>query len=174
MVPGIGGSGSSHWQTLWERKYPEFSRVEQLDWDRPICADWMDKLHKAVEGAGAKPILVAHSLGCLLVAHWAAKSLSAAAGALLVAPADPDNICFPAQASGFWPVPMKRMEFPSILVASSDDPFCEMEFARRCAAGWGSRLMDAGPAGHINAEGGMGDWPFGFSLLQELLWMRRA
>lgn len=75
ILPGIGNSGPQHWQTLWQNSHPDFVRVEQRDWDRPVCAEWVAALDAAVRAAGPQAVLVAHSLGCLAVAHWAAQPL---------------------------------------------------------------------------------------------------
>ena len=69
MLPGIGNSGPGHWQTLWEQRNPSFVRVQQRDWDSPVCHDWVISLEHAVRAHSADVVLVAHSLGCLLVAQ---------------------------------------------------------------------------------------------------------
>jgi len=169
IIPGIGGSGPQHWQTRWELLQPSFTRVVQKDWETPLCSDWIDELEKAVAAAGPDTVLVAHSMGCLLVAHWAALTSRTIHGALLVAAPDPDVPCFPAGARGFSPVPCHRLPFKSVLVASSNDPYCSEAFLKRCADHWGSRFVNIGEAGHINAESGLGVWSDGFELLKMLL-----
>jgi len=170
ILPGLRGSGPEHWQTRWECAYGWFRRVEQRDWDRPDCAEWIEALERAVRGTVGEPILVAHSLGCLLVAHWSAlHGGRGVRGALLVAPPDPDEITFPGDASGFDPLPAARLPFPSIVVASEDDPFGSPAFVLRCADRWGSRYVNAGALGHINAESGIGTWEPGLVLLAELI-----
>ena len=119
ILPGIGNSGPQHWQTLWERRYPHFQRVNQRDWVRPVCDEWVGVLDAAVMACPSAPVLVAHSLACLLVAHWASRSTNAIHGALLVAIPDPDDPGFPADARGFSPVPLRPFPFPSIVVAST-------------------------------------------------------
>ena len=115
-------------------------------------------------------VLVAHSLGCLLVAHWAAASANGHIhGALLVAVPDPEGPSFPKEASGFSPLPVRPLGFPSVVVASADDPYGSAEHAARCAAAWGSRLVEVGAAGHINSASGLGAWSDGFALLRQLL-----
>ncbi|MDR4460317.1 MAG: alpha/beta hydrolase [Nitrospirales bacterium] len=166
--PGIGDSGHAHWQTLWESANPEFIRVEQKDWDKPICDEWVNGLEQAVAKIGENPVLVAHSLGCLCVAHWAVRTSLIIKGALLVAPPNPEGIDFPSEAQGFSPVPLVSFGFPSIVVASSNDPYGSLEFARVCAAAWESRFVNIGAAGHINSESGLGKWPEGWALYQEL------
>lgn len=169
ILPGVGDSESAHWQTAWERSNSRFQRVRQRDFDHPVCAEWTAVLDKAVEVSGPDVILVAHSLGCLLVAHWAEETPRKIGAALLVAVPDPSGPNFPKQAIGFARVPDKRLPFPSIVVASSNDPYGPIDFAERCASSWGSRFENLGPAGHINAASKLGDWPDGFRLLQSLV-----
>jgi uncharacterized protein len=121
-----------------------------------------------VAGCGPRCVLVAHSLGCLLTVHWAAETRLAARAALLVGVPNPDRPSFPPEISGFSPLPMRPLPFPSIVVASSDDPYGAPEFASACAAAWGSRFVGIGPAGHINAASGYGEWPEGLRLLAQL------
>jgi predicted alpha/beta hydrolase family esterase len=171
ILPGINDSGPEHWQSLWERALPAARRVKQADWDRPACPDWVATLGRAVNDAPGDVVLVAHSLGCLVVAHAVAmRALTPAVrGALLVAPPDPDARSFPDVATGFRPLPLQRLPFPSVLVASQDDPYSSMEFSTRVAEAWGSRFVNAGRAGHLNAASGLQDWPAGRAHLDELL-----
>jgi uncharacterized protein len=169
VVPGIGSSGPLHWQTRWELSHPSFRRVEQRDWETPHCSDWVQVLEKAVAASGPSTVLVAHSLGCLLVAHWAAQTALTVHGALLVAAPDPDGPCFPPGARGFNPIPLQRLPFESIVVASSNDPFARVEFLSRCAEHWGSRFVSIGEAGHVNADSGLEAWREGFEILKPLL-----
>ena len=168
IVPGINNSGPEHWQSLWEASSPQFQRVNQRDWDRPVCAEWVAALEQAVADAGPHTILVAHSLGCLAVAHWAASTQLSIDGALLVAAPDPDEPDFPAEIIGFAPVPLNALPFKSIVVTSTNDPYASVAFAERCASAWGSRLVNIGAAGHINSSSGLRDWPEGYRLLETL------
>lgn len=168
IMPGIGGSGPLHWQSRWQALEPSYQRVQVPDWDRPDLVAWQASLNTAVEAAGLAPVIVAHSLGCLAVAHWAAKGGQARA-ALLVAPPDPAGPEFPAVARSFAPVPLLPLGFPTRVVASRNDPYAGLEFAQRCAAAWGSAFTDVGLAGHINADSGLGDWNDGRRLLADLL-----
>jgi predicted alpha/beta hydrolase family esterase len=122
ILPGIGNSGPEHWQSRWERLFPSFRRVQQRDWETPLCSDWVDTLERAVVDSGPDTVLVAHSMACLLVAHWAAQSDSPIRSALLVAVPDPARPSFPSGARGFAPLPQLRFSFPSVVVASSNDP----------------------------------------------------
>jgi predicted alpha/beta hydrolase family esterase len=172
ILPGIGSSGPEHWQTRWERIHPEFIRVNQDDWDTPRCSDWVRRLDDVIGSSSTPVVLVAHSSACLLVAHWATTAeparSTAVGGALLVGPSDPDGPNYPPGPTGFSPVPLVKLPFPSIVVASTDDPYVGLDRARQCAAAWGSRLVVLPGAGHINAASGLGDWPTGLGLLREL------
>ena len=168
IVPGWGDSGDEHWQTLWEKATPGFQRVAQRDWLYPICSEWVETLAAAIRAAGGPVVLAAHSLGCLAIAHCARDAALPIRGALLVAPPDVERPDFPPVLEGFAPIPRERLPFASIVVASRNDPFSEFERARALAEAWGSRLVDAGELGHINADAGLGPWPAGERLLDEL------
>lgn len=168
IVPGIGDSDANHWQTRWQRKSGTAVRLAIEDWENPECGLWIDAIDAAVEKLGASTVIVAHSLGCLAVAHWAASSTVAVRGALLVAVPDPDGPNFPRAARGFSPLPLARLSFPSIVVASDDDPYGSPDHARRCAKAWGSHLVMAGNRGHLNSASSLGDWESGWALLQSL------
>lgn len=168
VLPGIGDSGPQHWQSLWEARHPAFRRVIQRDWNRPVCAEWAITLEQAVAESGADTVLVAHSLGSLLTAHWAAGTKRRIKAALLVAVPDPAGSAFPAEAEGFA-VTRQPLPFRSIVVASRNDPYADIAWSRTCATAWGSELIDIGDAGHINAASGLGEWPQGLALLQRLI-----
>jgi uncharacterized protein len=172
-VPGLGGSGPSHWQTLWEQSRPDTSRVELGMWDTPHRNAWVTKLDQAIRQAQAPVVLAAHSLGCLAVAWWAELAGqpfgAPVAGALLVAPADVDRAGAPESLHGFGPTPQKPLPFPSIVVASSDDPWIQIDRAAGLAQGWGSHFVDAGPQGHLNAASGIGWWEEGQALLDRVI-----
>jgi uncharacterized protein len=172
ILPGLSSSGPEHWQTHWEQADPTCRRVEQAEWETPRCADWVTTLDDAVALSGDSVALVAHSSACALVAQWArdaaAENLAKVRGALLVAPSDPEGPNFPDGPTGFAPMPMAPLPFPSIVVASRDDPYVTLERAREYAGAWGSELVDLGDAGHINAASGLGTWAVGYGLLQRL------
>ncbi|TWB06303.1 RBBP9/YdeN family alpha/beta hydrolase [Bradyrhizobium stylosanthis] len=165
-LPGLGGSGDTHWQTLWERTEPRLTRFQPASWDRPDLDDWEQALERAVARCARPPVLVGHSLACLLVAHWAARSASAIAGAFLVAVPDPDGDNFPAEATAFKPVPDRALRFASLIIASTNDPYGTLDVTQRQAHDWRSGLIVAGALGHINAASGLGDWPQGRALLE--------
>lgn len=166
ILPGLHDSGPRHWQTLWEQRLPDAHRVIQHDWDTPRCKDWVATLERAVLDAPSS-VLVAHSLACSLVAYWAARTrLRTVRGALLVAPADTEAPGVPADVTGFAPMPVTRLPFASVVVASSNDPHVTLERARYFASAWGARFVDIGDAGHISDS--VGEWPEGLALLDDL------
>ncbi|MBI5876739.1 MAG: serine hydrolase family protein [Chloroflexi bacterium] len=172
ILPGWDNSGPEHWQSLWEAAHPEYRRVQQRDWTTPQRADWVETLGRAVSAHNDDVVLVAHSLGCILTAHWASEHGRPIRGALLVAPGDLDRSGghdAPGWSASWRPVPLARFPFPSIVVGSMNDPYCTAERSAFFAASWGSRLVNIGAHGHINVAAGFGLWPQGESLLQELI-----
>jgi predicted alpha/beta hydrolase family esterase len=169
-LPGWNNSGPLHWQSRWEAAHG-YARVQQHDWERPLRGDWQIQLEEAVLASAEPVVLVAHSLGTILVAAWAAHTRNAARvqGALLVAPPDVGREAMRSALRSWWPVPQARLPFKSIVVASRNDPYQTFEQAAAWAHGWGAELVDAGEAGHINAESNLGDWPQGHALLQSLM-----
>ena len=166
-VPGLGSSGPAHWQTRWEQHYG-CRRVEQRDWHRPVCAEWVGALEAAVAAAPGPVMLVAHSLACATVAHWATVTTHSLVGALLVGPADVDRREQLPTVRGFAPMPLARLLFPSIVVASENDEYVTLARAQAFAAAWGSRLVNVGVQGHLNSASELDLWPQGWALVQEL------
>ncbi|RCR71224.1 RBBP9/YdeN family alpha/beta hydrolase [Larkinella punicea] len=169
ILPGLGNSGENHWQSLWEKEYPDFKRVQQNDWETPVCADWIRQIDQAVvDEDPANVLLVGHSLACATIAYWAQAFQRSIKGALLVSPSDTEADSYPPGTTGFAPVPLFKLPFPSIVVASSDDFYVSLERAALFAQAWGSQLVNIGAAGHINVHSGYGNWPEGLRLLKEL------
>jgi len=167
-LPGLWNSGPEHWQSHWERRWPAvFRRVEQRDYETPAAADWILALEEAALAAPGA-LIAAHSLACALVGLWAQHTRAAVAGALLVAPSDVEAPSYPEGPTGFEPMPMGRLRFPSIAVASDDDTYVTPERARAFAKAWGSRLVMVRGQGHLNSASRLGDWPLGLGLLREL------
>jgi predicted alpha/beta hydrolase family esterase len=169
LLPGWLDSGPSHWQSRWQALHG-FERVQQDDWHWPRRGDWMARLDEILQGAAEPAALVAHSLGCHLVASWAAHSrhTQRVSAALLVAPPDTERADMPPQLFTWRPMERRRLPFASTVVASSDDPFASQACTRQLATDWGSDWVDLGPCGHINGDSGLGDWPRGLALLQAL------
>jgi predicted alpha/beta hydrolase family esterase len=162
LVPGLNNSGPGHWQTRWEERHPAFERVEQWHWDRPQLAEWSAQVGHMLRRSKRPTLLVAHSFGCLASVHRAALGAPNLAGALLVAPADPRKFDVDGE------LPRQALAVPSIVIGSEDDPWMPAARAREWAERWGSRFVNAGALGHINADSGLGDWPFGLAQLARL------
>jgi hypothetical protein len=168
-IPGLWNSGALHWQTHWEPKHG-FTRVLQRDFDRPSRAEWVQTLDDAIRAQDEPPVLAAHSLGCTLVAQWVAdRGGAGVAGAFLVAPSDVEAPGYPEEGRDFASMPLVRLPFPSIVVASTNDEYVSVARARQFADAWGAKLVLIGDAGHINGASGHGPWPEGEAMLMELI-----
>ncbi|MFS2162294.1 RBBP9/YdeN family alpha/beta hydrolase [Variovorax sp. Varisp62] len=165
IVPGWRDSGPGHWQSLWQERIPGAARVVQDDWASPKRDAWVSTLAKLVLDSPGPVVIAAHSLGCIATAHLPAEAAARIQGALLVAPADPERR---AVLSDFAPVPYAALPYRSIVVASSNDPFCPIRLAGAYSRAWGSEFVRMQNAGHINVDSGHGDWPLGLALLQSL------
>ncbi len=163
IVSGLGNSGGEHWQTRWEQKIQSARRVEQANWDRPEFEDWLDHIVDAAKAAAKPVVIVAHSLGAIAVVHAAQRLASLnVKGAFLVAPPGETYMVEHEDIDlKFASVPRDPLPFPSVLVASRNDPFCPHLEAEEWAYAWGSAFSDAGEAGHINTDSGHGPWPEG-------------
>jgi predicted alpha/beta hydrolase family esterase len=171
VLPGLFNSGPQHWQSLWCSKHPDYHRLEQEDWETPRCSDWVRTLAAAISKIDRPLVLAGHSTACATVAHYAAQHGDGAgrvAAAFLVGPSDTEAPTYPVGPTGFSPMPLSKLPFPSVVVASTDDPYVTLERAMLFASSWGSRLITLAGAGHINAAAGFGPWPEGEKWLEEL------
>jgi predicted alpha/beta hydrolase family esterase len=172
IIPGLGGSGPDHWQTRWEQKLSTARRVAQRDWGNAQRDEWVAAILSAVEAAKRPVILVAHSLGAIAAIHAARETAPSIKGAFLVALPSEEQLAGVAEAdAAFRPYPREKLPFPTVLVASRDDPYSSYVYAEALARDWGAKLIDAGQSGHLNAESGHGPWPEG--LLQFAAFMNR-
>ena len=169
IIPGLGNSGPEHWQTFFEQSGDNFKRINQLEWDAPDCKDWVENIEKALDGYDpSEVVLIGHSLGCVTIAHWAARYGRCIKGALLVAPSDIETPAYTFPATGFDPIPLKKLPFETIVVASADDPWVSIDRARYFADCWGSAFINIGNAGHINVASGHTRWAEGLEILKKL------
>ncbi len=165
IVPGWRDSGPGHWQSLWAEQWPGAVRVQQDDWITPSRQAWVASIGKTILAQEGPVVIAAHSLGCIATSHLPAELAARIQGALLVAPADPERR---GALTDFAPVPYQSLPYRSILVASSDDPYCPVRTAGAYARAWGSEFVRLQKAGHINVEAGFGPWPLGLALLHSL------
>jgi predicted alpha/beta hydrolase family esterase len=165
IVPGWRDSGPGHWQSLWDGQLPGALRVQQDDWITPSRKAWVASVTRTILEQAQPVVIVAHSLGCIATTHLPAEAAARIQGALLVAPADPERF---GVLADFAPAPCQALPYHSILVASSNDPYCPVRTAGAYARAWGSDFVRLQNAGHINTEAGFGPWPLGLALLQSL------
>lgn len=170
LLPGWLDSGPTHWQSRWQAMHGD-QRVEQDDWAWPKRGDWMARLEEVLLQHSGPAVLVAHSLGCHLVAAWAAHTRHAAkvTCAMLVAPPDLDRADLPPQLVTWRPPVLSRLPFASLMIVSSDDPYATSDASTTLAASWGSKVVSLGALGHINGKSGLGDWPQGRELLKSMV-----
>lgn len=163
VVPGYLGSGPDHWQSRWVRHLSTARWVEGPDWRKPNQKAWVSGIMGAVEAATRPVLIVGHSMGVAAIVHAAAHFPEGVVrGGFLVAYADVQcNDWIPGSEKEFAPMPRDPLPFPSLLVASRNDPYCSFDVADDLGAAWGSLVIDAGMAGHVNAESGHGPWPEG-------------
>jgi len=171
LLPGLGNSGEKHWQTFWHEKFKNSKRIIQDNWDEPIREDWIARLKEEVQKLEGPTILVAHSLAVSLVLHWASSNNDKnIVGALLVAPADVDSREHtPEIIRNFSPMPIIKLPFPSIVVASENDPYASFERKKYFAEQWGSDFVNVGQQGHINSDSDLKYWEEGQLILQQLI-----
>lgn len=178
IVPGLYGSELHHWQTWLEHKLPTALRVQQSDWDNPILAEWTANVLHYIDHCSGKCWLVAHSFGCLASVVAAVQRPERIAGAMLVAMANPHSFntqglrqgepYLAATGSIAAQLPKRPLGFPSVVVASSNDPWMRLENAQLWAERWESHFINLGHAGHINVASGYGPWPQGLALFAHL------
>lgn len=161
-VPGLNGSGQGHWQSWIESMLPDSSRVEQEDWNTPHLPRWAGAVRQEIDRTKGHVWIIAHSYGCLATVSAAVSYQDNVAGVMLVAPADPDKFDIASY------LPHDKLPFPSVVVASSNDPWIRLTKAAYWADLWGSRLINVGSAGHINTDSGFGPWHEGLEIFNQL------
>jgi len=162
IVPGLYGSSADHWQSWLEHRLPSARRVLQANWEHADLGQWTEVLEKTILLQSDQVLLIAHSFGCLVSAAAARRLAPRIAGALLVAPCDPQRFAIEYQLLA------EDLPIPSTLVASRNDRWMSFPRARVWAERWGSRFVDAGHKGHINVASGHGPWPGVLPLIAEL------
>ncbi len=171
MVPGYAGSGPEHWQTRWEEKIRTARRVEQDDWEHPTVEGWTGRIAEAIARARRPVVVIAHSAGVAALAHAARRHpMRGVKGAFLVALPDFElSEGVPEACRVFAPLPTDPLPFPSMMIASEDDPYCDPSRAEDFAAAWGSDFYSAGVAGHFNTDSGHGPWPEGLMMFARFM-----
>lgn len=175
IVPGLRGHVADHWQTILEKELPKAVSVPRMEGLNLSCSAWVKALDATLAAIDGPVILVAHSAGVMMVAHWAMKHRRPIQGALLAAPADLDSPMpegYPSLSSlavnGWLPTPSQELPFPSIVAASTNDPLARFPSVVRMARAWGSRVVRVGDVGHLNPASGFGRWPRAHEFIAEL------
>jgi hypothetical protein len=179
IVPGLRDEMPEHWQSLLQHRLRDAHAVPRMDRDGPArlsCEAWVARLDESLARIDRPVVLVAHSAGVAIVAHWARRHARAIRGALLATPPDfetPLPSAYPPletfRANGWLPLPRAPLPFPSILAASTNDPLGRFDRVIALGRDWGSRIVDVGPVGHLNPAAGYGWWPDAEMLLRELV-----
>ena len=172
IVPGLNGSCGEHWQSVWEKERGDCARADLGNWANPTPETWVKRLDDAIRASSTPVVLVAHSLGCIATALWCQLHLEECRdivqGALLVAPCDPEADHAAEVLRRFAPIPKRALGIPSVLIASSNDPYATLERSQQLAEHWGGTFINAGAVGHINARSNLGYWNAGQSFLNRL------
>ncbi|MBL1376335.1 RBBP9/YdeN family alpha/beta hydrolase [Zobellella iuensis] len=172
MVPGWKGSGPEHWQSHWQQLLPGAKRLSVQSWDKPDPDDWIRSLDGMIRRARRPVVLIAHSLGCVTIAHWVEchgrEAALRVAGALLVAPADVERPGAPDELRPFAPLPRTPLPFPALILGSETDPTASSRRVWQFGDWWGAETHILGDVGHINTESGHRQWPEGMRWLARL------
>ncbi len=171
LIPGGGGSGPKHWHHRWAEDLANCEWVHQIDPSGGSRAEWIDTINTQINSSREPAILIAHSLACIAVAHWAALWSGPVMGALLVAPADIDDDWAEPDSlyKRFQPIPMQALPFPTTVVASSNDPLLSLARANELASAWGSGVVEIGDHLHIGSDAELDRWPQGRTILDALV-----
>ncbi len=177
IVPGLRDHVETHWQTLLARRLPKVQSVPPMGREDLDCAARVQAIERAMSAIAGPVVMVAHSGGCVMVAHWALTTQHAerVRGCLLATPPDFDRPMpagYPTleslQAGGWLPVPRTRLPFRSLVATSQDDPLGPCDRVLALARDWGSETIDLGEVGHLNPASGFGEWPGATALIAQL------
>ena len=170
IAPGYCGSDDNHWQSYWQKENKEYIRIEQRDWYHPVADEWADTIEKYVRESSDDVVVVAHSLACVALAIWVQNTNLSIKGALLVAPPNIECEKLRTVIKGFSPVPMQELPFKSILLASTNDEYMNIDQAEVLANHWKSTFLNIGNKGHINSNSNLMNWPEGRAYLSALIY----
>lgn len=174
IVPGLRDHVAQHWQTLLAAEWPGAEIVPPMGREDLDCARRVQAIEAAVSAMKGRVILVAHSGGCIMVAHWAQTTMHAARiqGALLATPPDfeaPMPEGYPSiealRVGGWLPVPRRPLPFQSLVALSENDPLGRLNAIQKLAHDWQAETVNLGQVGHLNPASGYGPWPQAKDLL---------
>jgi predicted alpha/beta hydrolase family esterase len=175
IVPGLRDHVAEHWQTLLATRLPRVRTVPPMGREDLDCARRCAAIEREAQAVEGPLVVVAHSGGVVMIAHWARITRRPVLGALLATPPDferPMPAGYPTiaelEAGGWLPVPRRPLPFPSIVAASRNDPLGAFDRVAGLARDWSSWLVDLGEVGHLNPASGFGEWPMAERLICEL------
>jgi predicted alpha/beta hydrolase family esterase len=165
IVHGWQGSGPGHWQRWLARRLSDVAFPVLPAPDRPRLGEWMDALRAELERT-CDPVVLCHSLGCMLWLHHAASrdaDAPRASRVLLVAPPGPSARF--AEIAEFLTAPLDPGALAAAcagetrLVCSDDDPYCSegADGFYGVPLGIPTEVIPGG--GHLNTDSGHGPWP---------------
>lgn len=169
ILHGWGGSDFPHWQS-WlaaeiAKDYGCVSFLKLSNPDFPNKNEWIEEL--AEELKNFKPnIVVCHSLANILWFHLCNElKITKIEKLFLVAP--PSLECKVEELKSFFPckIPTNLYAKEALLVASTNDPYMSLDEASSLAESLGIEMVILQNAGHINTDGGYGEWPW---MLEEI------
>jgi predicted alpha/beta hydrolase family esterase len=172
IIPGFQGSEDAHWQTWFQSKIKNSQRVHQ-NWDEPILAYWAENVRNSIDKCNGKVWIIAHSFGCLAAILAGIDRYKNIAGAMLVAPADPERFTLggvleESELDGSESIrsliPTHPLPFPTLVIASDDDPWMQASKVQLWSDIWNSEFISLPSAGHINTASGFGPWDAGLTL----------
>lgn len=176
IVPGLRDHVADHWQTFLAGTLDNSVTVPPLEHHKLSRSARVAALDAVVNSVDGPVVLVAHSAGVITTVHWAQEPTRAIAGALLATPADLEGRLpqgYPTinelERHHWNPIPRRRLPFPSIVAASTNDLLAHPRRVAGMAEAWGSRLVTVGAVGHLNPAAGYGPWPMAEELLDQLI-----
>ena len=161
FVPGYGNSVNGHWQELWYHEMENSYWVDQKNWDNPVCSVWVETFNTLIQSIKEPIFLITHSLGGNTVIEWSRLYTASIIGAFFVVFPDVQGKNLPKEIIGYENPPLGKLPFPSVAIASTNDPYSTIERTIFFAEKWGSRVITVGDAGHVNVDAGFGHWPEG-------------
>jgi uncharacterized protein len=175
IVPGLRDHVAEHWQTVLATRLPRVRTVPPMGRTDLCCSARCAAIEWEAQAIDGPLVVVAHSGGVVMLAHWAQRTRRPLLGALLATPPDferPMPAGYPTiaelETGGWLPVPRGPLPFPSLVAASRNDPLGDFDRVAELARDWGSRLVDLGEVGHLNPASGFGEWPMAERLISEL------
>jgi predicted alpha/beta hydrolase family esterase len=160
LLHGYLGSPPGHWQHWLADRLAAAGEIVAFptlpDPEAPDLPAWLDALSAELDALEAPPVVVCHSLGCLLWLHRVAAGGEQAERVLLVAP--PSEAGAPDLLASFFPAPLPQLA-DGRLVCADDDPYCPEGALALYGEPLALRTDIVAGGGHLNPDAGFGPWP---------------